>query len=211
MPRRDADLPLTLVHRFTVHGDTQRFEERFRDHCQYLRARPGFAFLVTLRLLERDHVYVHLAHWRTRSAFQDTVRDPVFQEHVRRLEPLVETEADQAYSMDRTLYAEAAAGASNVVLVRAVLRSPKERGSFARKFAALGAHCADLGGFGGTDLLRSTVDPLLCTGLQWWHEEEDCERALGDVGYRNGLRSLSELAAITTERTRHLAYEHTSG
>ncbi|WP_433547530.1 antibiotic biosynthesis monooxygenase family protein [Streptomyces sp. CA-294286] len=211
MPRRDPRSPLTVVNRFTVKGDPADFEEGFREHCQFLRARDGFAFLVTLRLLERDHVYVHLGHWHALGAFLDTVREPDFQDQVRRLGPLVDTEADQAYSVGRTLYAEAVAGAPNVVLVRAVLRTEGERPFFERKFAALGAHCAELGGFGGTDLLRSTVYPLAYTGLQWWREEEDCERALGDVGYRNGLRFLSELAAVSTERTRHVAYERTTG
>lgn len=56
---------MTVVNRFEVKGDTERFEREFRAHSQYLRSREDFDFLVTVQLVDRPDVYVNLGHWRT--------------------------------------------------------------------------------------------------------------------------------------------------
>lgn len=83
MHSRSQDTPLTVVNRFEVKGDPAWFEREFRDHSQYLRRREGFDFLVTVQLVERPDVYVHLGHWRTMRGFLDTVHDDTFQAHVK--------------------------------------------------------------------------------------------------------------------------------
>ncbi|WP_156724674.1 antibiotic biosynthesis monooxygenase family protein [Streptomyces apocyni] len=205
MPDRDLGGPVTVVNRFTVTGDTSEFEREFREHSQFLRQRPGFDFLVTVRLVDAPQVYVHLGHWKCLRGFLDTVHDDVFLRHVRRLGPLVETEADQAVSVGRVLRENAEVGVPNVVLTWADVSDDWRE--FERRFAELDYQCDRLEGFGGSDLLRSTVQPLTYTGVQWWRTAEDCERALRSRGYRNGYRALSGIAKITTERTRHIAYE----
>lgn len=209
MQGRDLGGPVTVVNRFTVTGDTGKFEREFREHSQFLRAQAGFRFLVTVRLVDEPHVYVHLGHWNSLRGFLDAVHHETFLAHVQRLGPMVETEADQAVSVGRVLRADAAVGAANVVLTWA--RVDGDWREFEKRFAEMGDHCAELGGFGGSDLLRSTVQPLTYTGVQWWRETEDCDRALNSPAYRGAYRALSGVARISTERTRHVAYERVLG
>ncbi|MFE6042467.1 hypothetical protein [Streptomyces sp. NPDC056452] len=205
MHSRSQDTPVTVVNRFEVKGDTERFEREFRDHSQYLRRRQDFDFLVTVQLVERPEVFVHLGHWRTMRGFLNTVHDDTFQAHVKQLGPMVNTEVDQAVSVARVLKEDAVVGAENVVLTRArIFRDPA---LFERRFAEADEHFGRLGGFGGSDLLRSTLRPDVYTGIQWWRDTDDCERALADGGYTALTGQMRESADVVVERTRHLAYE----
>ncbi|MET7370592.1 hypothetical protein ABZS61_32970 [Streptomyces sp. NPDC005566] len=209
MHSRSQDTPVTVVNRFEVKGDTERFEREFRDHSQYLRRRQDFDFLVTVQLVERPEVFVNLGHWRTMRGFLNTVHDDTFQAHVRQLGPMVDTEVDQAVSVARVLKEDAVVGAENVVLTRArIFRDPA---LFERCFAESGEHFGRLGGFGGSDLLRSTLRPDVYTGIQWWRDTDDCERALADGGYAALTQQMRESADVVVERTRHVAYERVLG
>ncbi|WP_338676865.1 hypothetical protein V1460_30735 [Streptomyces sp. SCSIO 30461] len=205
MPVRDPNGPITVINRFEVKGDIAEFEQEFRLHAQFLRRRPGFDFLVTVQLVDRPRVYVHLGHWRRLSGFLDTVHDDTFVAHVQRLGPLVHTEADQALSVDRTLRENAVVGDAAVVLVSAHVHH--DPAGFEKRYARLSESCAALGGFGGSDLLRSTVRPLSYTGVHWWRDADRCSDAVASGVYRTALDELAELADITIERSRHLAYE----
>uniref|UniRef100_A0AAU3GUA4 Antibiotic biosynthesis monooxygenase n=1 Tax=Streptomyces sp. NBC_01401 TaxID=2903854 RepID=A0AAU3GUA4_9ACTN len=205
MHSRSQDTPVTVVNRFEVKGDTERFEREFRDHSQYLRKREDFDFLVTVQLVERPEVFVHFGHWRTMRGFLNTVHDGTFQAHVKQLGPMAETEVDQAVSVARELNENAVVGAENVVLTRA--RIHRDPAGFEQRFAETDEHFGRLGGFGGSDLLRSTLRPDVYTGIQWWRDSDACERALADSGHRALTRQMRELADIEVERTRHIAYE----
>ncbi|MFE7458685.1 hypothetical protein [Streptomyces sp. NPDC057554] len=202
---RDPTRPVTVINRFEVTGDLAEFEREFSAHSQFLRRRPGFDFLVTVRLVDRPHVYVHLAHWQRLSGLLDTVHDDTFTGHVRKLGPLVRTEADQALSVGRTLSADAAVGDSTVVLLTAEVR--EDHAEFEKGYAELSRAYEEEGGFGGSDLLRSTVRPFLYTGVLWWREEEHCDRALGSARGSRALAALDAFADVRHERSRHLAYE----
>jgi heme-degrading monooxygenase HmoA len=202
---RSQDTPLTVINRFEVKGDTGRFEREFRDHSQYLRGREDFAFLVTVRLVARPEVYVHLGHWRTTRGFLDTVHDDTFQAYVRKLGPMVDAEVDQAVSVARVLRENAVVGAENVVLIR--VRTFGTTEGFERLFAETTEYFGGLGGFGGSDLLRSTLRPDTYTGLVWWREAADCERALAGRGWAALLERMRTTADVDVERTRHVAYE----
>ncbi|MET7664567.1 antibiotic biosynthesis monooxygenase [Streptomyces sp. NPDC005356] len=206
MHSRSQDTPITVVNRFEVKGDAEGFEREFRDHSQYLRTREGFDFLVTVQLVERPDVYVHLGHWRTMRGFLDTVHDDTFQAHVKKLGPLVNTEVDQAVSVGRVLKENAVVGARNVVLTQARTFGATSS-SFEQLFAETSEHFARLGGFGGSDLLRSTLRPDTYTGIQWWRDTEDCERALADRGHRAQAGQMRRTADVEVLRTRHVAYE----
>ncbi|MEV7981412.1 hypothetical protein [Streptomyces sp. NPDC086519] len=196
---------MTVINRFQVKGDSERFVRKFRAHSQYLRTRPDFDFLVTVQLVESPQVFVNLGHWRTVRGFLRTVHDDTFQAHVRQLGPMIDTEADQALSVARVLKENAIVGAENVVLTRA--RPHRDPHGFERRFAELNEHFARLGGFGGSDLLRSTLHPDTYIGIQWWHDTEVCDRAL-DNGPRRALADLmARNADVFVERGRHLAYE----
>lgn len=196
---------MTVVNRFEVKGDTERFEREFRAHSQYLRSREDFDFLVTVQLVDRPDVYVNLGHWRTARGFLATVNDSTFQEHVRRLGPMVDTEADQAVSVARVLMEDATVGAQNVVLTRARLHG--DRNGFEQRFAEINEHLARLGGFGGSDLLRSTLRPDVYTSVQWWQDADACEQALDNETHRTLTKLMARGADVSVERTRHVAYE----
>ncbi|MFE5688459.1 antibiotic biosynthesis monooxygenase family protein [Streptomyces sp. NPDC056512] len=206
MHSRSQDTPLTVINRFEVKSDTAWFEREFRAHSQYLRRREGFDFLVTVQLVERPNVYIHLGHWRTVRGFLETVHDDTFQAHVKKLGPLVDTEVDQAVSVGRVLKENAVVGARNVIVTRARTLGATAS-SFQRLFAETSEHFGRLGGFGGSDLLRSTLRPDTYTGIQWWRDTADCERALADPGHRAQAEQLRRVADIEVERTRHVAYE----
>ncbi|MFD5769995.1 antibiotic biosynthesis monooxygenase family protein [Streptomyces sp. NPDC127049] len=205
MTDRDPTRPVTVINRFEVTGGLADFEREFSAHSQFLRRRPGFDFLVTVRLVERPHVYVHLAHWQRLSGWLDTVHDDTFTGHVHRVGRLVRTEADQALSVDRVLSEDAAPGDSSVVLLSAEVR--EDHAQFEKAYAELCRIHAEGRGFGGSDLLRSTVRPSRYTGVLWWRDEEHCDRALGSAEGRRALAALDGPAQVRCERSRHLAYE----
>ncbi|MDN3295380.1 hypothetical protein QWM81_15225 [Streptomyces ficellus] len=209
MPDRSLHKPIAVINRLEVRGDVPRFERLFREHSQFLRHREDFDFLVTVRLVERPHVYAHIGHWRTLRGFLDTVHDETFQLHVKELGPLVEAEADQAVSVARVLKENAIVGAENVVLTRVTVR--EDPYAFERGYAEMNEHFGTLGGFGGSDLLRSTLVPGRYTGLQWWRDTSDCERALASEEYLALRHAIGRRADISVDRTRHLAYERVIG
>lgn len=204
MAGRDLNGPVTVVNRFTVKGEVGRFEREFREHSHYLRSQEGFDFLVTVQLVDQPNVFVHLSHWRNLAGFQRVVREDAFLRQVRQLGSLVVTHADQAVSVGRVLHRDALVGADNVMLTHAEVVGDQQE--FEREFAELTDHFAEADGFGGSDLLRSTIRPLNYLGVSWWRDTDSCEQALGTERYREHRVRLSGLADIATERTRHVAY-----
>ncbi|QXE35944.1 hypothetical protein KQY30_18425 [Streptomyces sp. GMY02] len=205
MRERDPDQPVTVVNRFQVKGDIAEFEGEFRDHFQFLRRQEDFDFSVTVGLVDDPRVYVRLGYWRTLRGFLDVVRHDSFVEHVRRIGPKVVTEADQAVSVRRDLREAAAAGSSSVVLLNA--EAYGDGAELERRFAELSARCDEADGFGGSELLRSAVRPFAYTGLLWWRDAGDCDRAEATDGYRAALDAHREVAWVTTERSRHVSFE----
>ncbi|MDG9704713.1 antibiotic biosynthesis monooxygenase [Streptomyces sp. DH37] len=205
MTDRDLNRPLTIVNRFTVKGDPGKFEQDFREHSQYLRRRPDFAYLVTVRLVDSPDVYVHIGHWRSLEGFIDTVHTETFLEHVQCLEPMVDTEADHAVSVDRVLVRNAREGHENVVLIPStVLGGCLE---FEKEVRELSRHFVGTEGFGGFDLLRSALRPQQYLGVAWWYDTGSCDRALADDDCREAVGRLDRVARFRIERTRHIAYE----
>jgi heme-degrading monooxygenase HmoA len=202
---RDLRRPVTVINRFTVTDDIEKFEREFREHSQYLRRQEGFQFLVTVRSVYRTDQFTHLGHWRSLEDFLAVVHDETFLAHVQRLGRMVEAEADQAVSVGRVTLRNAVVGAANVVLLHARLEG--DHWEFEQNFGALTAECAKQDGFGGSDLLRSTVSPQKYLGLFWWYDAESCDRTLHSDAYAEAQRRLGEVARITPERTRHVAYE----
>jgi heme-degrading monooxygenase HmoA len=205
MPVRDLDGPVAVINRFTVKGDVGEFERAFRAHSQFLRRQNAFDFLVTVQLLDQPNVYVNLGHWRSLRSFLEVVHDNAFLAQVQRLGSMVHTQADQAVSVSRVLRREALVGAANIVLTHADVFGDHQ--DFERRFADMSSYCGQLEGFGGSDLLRSTMRPTAYLGLSWWYDTEACERALDSDGYREHRAALVELAEVASERSRHIAYE----
>lgn len=208
MPERELARPVTVINRLEVKGDTGEFEDLFHAHSQYLRTRAEFDFLATMRLTEQPHVYVHLCHWHTRRALLDTMRDETFLGYVERLEPLVEAQADQAVRV-RRVCESVTADTGGVALLRARVR--EDRTAFEERLAELTDVLADSGGFGGVDLLRSTIRPALYTGVLWWRGSRSMDRALDSARVGVLRDCIAQGADVVVERARHLAYERVLG
>ncbi|MGW1196784.1 antibiotic biosynthesis monooxygenase family protein [Streptomyces sp. NPDC002536] len=207
MPERELDGPVTIVNRFHVKGDVGKFERAFREHAQFLRRQRGFGYLVTVRLIDRPHVYVHMGHWRSLGGFLQAVRDDTFAAHVERIGAMVETEADQACSVAQVLRHSAPVGTDSVLLTR--LRALDEPQFVERRFGELVDSWAHSESFGGSDLLRSVLRPHTYLGVSWWRDVEGCGRALAGAGHAARRAALADAADVSFERTRHLAYEST--
>ncbi|MEC4017651.1 antibiotic biosynthesis monooxygenase family protein [Streptomyces sp. H27-D2] len=204
-PGRDLSRPVTVVNRFTVKGDPQKFEREFREHSQFLRRQKDFEYLVTVQLVDQPQVYAHLAHWRSLEGFIEVVHAETFLKHVQRLGPMVDTEADQTISVQRVLVQNALEGCENVVLLHSTVLGSRQE--FESGIRDLTRHFGSLGGFGGLDLLRSTVRPQMYLGLMWWADTAACDRALASEGFLERRDQLTQVARIDVERTRHIAYE----
>lgn len=205
MRGRELGEPLTVVTEFTVRAHTEEFERALRHHSQYLRRRKNFGFLVTARFVERPQVYLLMGHWRTRRHFLRTVRDRKFLDHVSAIGPMADTEADQAVSVARVLRDRTEAGTAGLLISRVVVS--RDRPGFEERFAELSESLAQQRGFGGSDLLRSTVRPYRYTVVQWWRDTEHCTTAMRGEAYGRWRAGLSSLADITTERALLVAYE----
>ncbi|MEU8028840.1 antibiotic biosynthesis monooxygenase [Streptomyces sp. NPDC049099] len=207
MPGREIAGPVTVINTFEVKGDTKKFERLFREHSQFLRRREDFSFLVTVRLVDLPHVYVHLGHWRTLRGFLDTVHDETFLGHVERLEPLVETEADQAVSTGRVLRDAAEPGTRSVLLLRAQVTGDWR--AFERDFGELAGKLGESDGFGGSDLLRSILRPAVYTGVLWWRDTDAMDQGLESAVFKSAREDLGRFARLDVQRTQHVAYERT--
>ncbi len=205
MRTRDLDGPITIINRFTVKEDAETFLREFQAHSQFLREQQDFDFLVSMQVVGAAPVYVQLGHWRTLRGFLQVVHEDAFTRQVQRLGALVETQADQAVSVARALHADASVGAVNIMLTHA--ENPDDWRRFEQSFATMSDHFGSLPGFGGSDLLRSTVRPLNYLGVCWWRDTESCEQALCSEEYQDLRIGMAELADIATERTRHVAYQ----
>ncbi|URN12824.1 antibiotic biosynthesis monooxygenase [Streptomyces radiopugnans] len=158
-----------------------------------------------MRLLDSPASYVHVGHWRSLEGFIETVHTETFLEHVRCLEPMVDTEADQAVSVDRLLVRNARPGHDNVVLLSCtVLGEVRE---FEKEARELSRSLARTEGFGGFDLLRSTLRPQRYLGMVWWTDTAACDRALAGAERDGAYDGLARVARLSVERTRHIAYE----
>jgi hypothetical protein len=100
---------------------------------------------------------------------------------------------------------EAVRGAANVVLTRAEIVG--DHREFEKRYLEMARYFDEFGGFGGSDLLRSTVSPATYLGVCWWYDAESCDRALDSAGCQGYRIALADTADIITERTRHVAYE----
>ncbi|AOR32921.1 hypothetical protein BFF78_19290 [Streptomyces fodineus] len=201
---RDLSRPFTVIHRFTVKGNTEKFEREFQDYADYLLHVPGFDFLVTVRLLDRPEVYTHLGHWRSLHSFVSAVHDEPYLDRVRRLGAMVETEADQAVSIARTVLGEARVGEDSVLLLRIQVHGDWRTVESA--FGVLAAELARRPGHGGSDLLRSTLHARRYQALLWWRDGASCAATLRSGIVQEFAARVAPAAVVEVERTRHLAY-----
>lgn len=212
MPRptkgRDLSRPVTVVNRFTVKGEAEKFEREFLEHAEFLRHQPGFDRYATVRLVNQPECYVHLGYWRNLEAFVDVVHHETFLAHAQRLGSMVETEADQMVNVLRRVADRVVArteGPGSLLLIDHVVL--QDAAEFERRFAQRADHVATRPGFGGVDLLRSTVRPQHYLEVSWWYDT--ASRHTEVCGGRQFAQQdrLSGLARSTVRPGRQIAYQ----
>jgi heme-degrading monooxygenase HmoA len=200
---RDLSSPLVIVNRFTVKGDSSGFADKLREHSEFQAQQEGCTALLTCRSVPQPEVYTHVAHWRSLETFLHVVHDDTFLARVRTFGSLVEAEADQAVSVGRMRLRSAQDGPANIVLHH--IRLVGDHRELERLFGALTGECAQRDGFGGSDLLRSTVRPQSYLGLTWWLDAESCSRSVESGYFRAAHDRLSSVAQVRTERNQKVA------
>lgn len=198
MPQRGLGRRVTAVQRFTTNGDTKEFERELDAYARCRERRRGFESQLTVRLLDRPEVYVHLDQWSGLEHLLDVAHSEADSLRLRRLDALAEPRTALAVSVGRVaVRSSPLADAECVVLTHAAVCAEPSR--FELDFGALVGQCVTVAGFGGSDLLRSAVDPRAYTGLMWWQDGESADRVLHGSGYLNRRAELAKSARVVEE------------
>lgn len=88
----DPTAPVTLLNRFTVHGDPAEFEAAFAATSEFLTGQPGFVEHTLLRHGQDEGSYVNVARWTSAGALRAATGHPDFAEHARALRELATTD-----------------------------------------------------------------------------------------------------------------------
>lgn len=197
MSHRNLVDRVTAVEHFTATapGSDAALAAGVRAYARHREGMKGYDDGVTLRLPDRPGRYVRLARWRGMDAL---LRSTHQEGHLRTLAPvtaLAETEHELAISVGSMPAAVPLAEASRVVLVRAEVLDEPVR--FEMDFGALVGQCVTADGYGGSDLLRSVVDPRRYTGLLWWRTPEAHARTRTDPVHRDRHTKLTATARVT--------------
>lgn len=81
----DPTAPVTLLNRFTVHGDPAEFERAFAATSVFLTGQPGFVEHTLLRHCQDGCSYVNMARWSSADALRAATAHPDFAEHAQAL------------------------------------------------------------------------------------------------------------------------------
>ncbi|CAM5693145.1 Deoxynogalonate monooxygenase [Streptomyces tendae] len=85
------DGAVTFVNTFTVHADTEVFEEEFARTSEFMARQPGFVRHTLCRHAERPGQYVNVAEWKDVASFRAAVSHPDFTPHAGALRALSES------------------------------------------------------------------------------------------------------------------------
>ena len=94
---------VTFVNRFTVIGDPDVFEKAFARIATFMTAQPGILGYTLSRDVGNAKRYVNIARWEDAQALRAAVARSGFQEHVRDLRELAESESDLYVERQRYL------------------------------------------------------------------------------------------------------------
>ncbi|MFI1534051.1 hypothetical protein [Streptomyces anandii] len=193
MPQRNPLSRVTVVQRFAPAGPGEALEPALRAYARYREGLRGYDSGVTLRLLPPTTGYVRLDLWHGVESLLRATHDDSFLPHLAAVTS--PTHHELAVSVGRMPATVPLTGAAHLLLVRAVVDSEPAR--FEMDFGALVGQCVAAEGYGGSDLLRSVVDPRAYTGILWWHTRTHCTRALTTPGYLDRRTKLTTTATIT--------------
>ncbi|WP_371671402.1 hypothetical protein OG985_29560 [Streptomyces sp. NBC_00289] len=195
MPPRDLVNRVTALQHFTAADADLAPAAGLRAYARHREDLRGFDDGITLRLIGRPGGYVRLEQWRGMNALLKATHDDSFLPHLASVTALAAVRHELAVSVGRMPAAAPLTDAARVVLVRAVVESEPAR--FEMDFGALVGSCVTAGGYGGSDLLRSVVDPRAYTGVLWWQDPESCDRILSTSAYLDRRTKLTGTAEVT--------------
>lgn len=92
VPMTDPTATVTLINRFTVHGDPTEFERAFAATSAFLTGQPGFVEHTLLRHGRDGDSYVNVARWTDAGALRAATGHPDFTEHALALRALATTD-----------------------------------------------------------------------------------------------------------------------
>ncbi|MGW1563240.1 hypothetical protein ACWCQ1_43160 [Streptomyces sp. NPDC002144] len=195
MPQGLVSRRVSAVQRFTAVDRAEVVEAGLRAHARHREGLKGFDTGLTLRLLDRDGDYARLERWQDMDALLRATHDESYLPHLASLTALADVRHELAVSVGQMPAAVPIAEAGRLVLVEAVVESEPAR--FEMDFGALVGSCVTAEGYGGSDLLRSVVDPRVYTGVLWWRDPESCDRVLTTPAYLDRRAKLTVTARIT--------------
>ncbi|MER6128492.1 hypothetical protein ABT173_39205 [Streptomyces sp. NPDC001795] len=195
MPQRDLLDRVTVVQRLTTADPGEAPTAAVRAYARHREGLKGFDGGITLRLLGPDSGFVRLDQWRGMDALLRATHDESFLPHLATVTELTEIEHELCVSVGHMPDAVPLTEAARLVLIRAVVAGEPAR--FEVDFGALVGQCVTAEGYGGSDLLRSVVDPRAYTGILWWRTPEACARALATSGYLDRRSKLPGAAEVT--------------
>ena len=85
---------VTLVNKFTVHGDTGEFERVWKESSEFMKAQPGFLGFKLHRSLSRPDVYINIARWATAEDHRRVLVGPEFGVHIQELAAVATADPD---------------------------------------------------------------------------------------------------------------------
>ncbi|MET7456641.1 hypothetical protein ABZT03_33125 [Streptomyces sp. NPDC005574] len=194
MPPHGSGGRVTSLQRFTAADPGAEPAPGLRAYARHREGLRGFDSGITLRLSGRGGDHVRLEQWSGMDALLRATHDESFLPRLAAVTARAEVRHELAVSVGRMPAAVPLAGAARVVLVRAVVESEPAR--FEMDFGALVGSCVTAAGYGGSDLLRSVVDPRAYTGVLWWRDRDSCARALATAAYLDRRTKLTSAARV---------------
>ncbi|MFF4743731.1 AMP-binding protein [Streptomyces chengbuensis] len=202
---RDLSGLITVVARFATKGNPKDFEKFFLEHVEFMRTQEGFASQHALTLADDPSVYLNFGWWHNQRAFQGVVQSVEFREHQVTMRSMLEDAAvDPCKNLFRVRPPEPAGERDEPRAPLIEVTTYRLTGSAEELESAFVDHARTmrtLPGFGYADLNRSLQSPDHYTGIGYWWDPADRDRAREDASWHR----LEGFADVRTERLTHVA------
>jgi long-chain acyl-CoA synthetase len=76
---------VTMVNKFTVSDDPDKFAQVWEESSRFMRDQPGFINFRLVRSLSDPHVYFNISDWEDAESHGRVLRSSAFQEHIAEL------------------------------------------------------------------------------------------------------------------------------
>ncbi|MFJ8957592.1 AMP-binding protein [Streptomyces sp. NPDC102381] len=203
---RDLSGLVTAVGRFAAKGDPKDFEKFFLEHVEFMRAQEGFVSQHAVRLAGDASIYLNFGWWTDQQAFLRVVQSAEFRAHQATMRSMLEdAEVDPCKGLFRVRPPRPAGERKEPLAPLVEVTSYRLMGAAEEFEAAFVRHARStrtLPGFGYADLSRSLQGSGRYTGIAYWWDPADRDRALECAAWRQ----LRGLADVRTERVEHVAW-----